>query len=341
MNEDTIKQRLAQIIDPDKNVPVTNFISKITVNKGDVTLVLEYEGLNEKSAIANKEQLRITCIKAIEAVEGVRSVKVALTSHQANPVLINSNRSSLPSVKKIIIVASGKGGVGKSTIAANLAITLANMKYRVGLLDADIYGPSLSKLFALNRKPIMNGDKMQPLTKYGLQLMSIGFLVDPEEAIVWRGPMVSKMLHQMLRFTAWGDLDYLIIDTPPGTGDVHLTLAENYIIDGAIIVSTPQQLAIIDAQKGINMFMKLNIPMLGVIENMSYFISHDGQVNYIFGKDGGIKLAKKNGVPFLGNIPMMLDISESSDNGKPIAYFSNSNEVSNIFNQITKRALLC
>lgn len=339
MNEEKIIACLADIIDPDNNKPVTTFIKKVVMNDGVVVFALEYEGLSGADAIARKEELRAKCVRAVEQLDGVKEVKIAITSNRGAEAPAVKQKMALPSVDKIIVVASGKGGVGKSTVATNLAITLMNMGHKVGLLDADIYGPSMPKLFDLQRKPVIKDDKLQPLIKYGLQLMSVGFLVAPEEAVVWRGPMVSKALHQLLRFTSWSNLDYLIIDTPPGTGDIHLSLAENYVIDGAVVVTTPQQLSTIDAQKAVSMFGKLSIPVLGVIENMSCFMGADNKPVYIFGHGGGKLMAKKNDVPFLGEIPLMPEIVETSDSGKPITYFGKNKAVCTAFNQIAE--VLC
>jgi len=338
MNEATILEHLANIIDPDNNRPVTDFIKKIVINDSKIVFSLEYPNLKDAAEITRKEHLKDKCIEAIQQLKGITEVKAAVTSNQNTNA--GKQKASLPSVKKIILIASGKGGVGKSTIAANLAITLMNMGNKVGLLDADIYGPSLPKLFDIQRKPIIEDDKMVPLNKYGLQIMSIGFLVDPEEAVVWRGPMVSKALHQLLRFTSWSNLDYLIIDTPPGTGDVHLTIAENYAIDGAIVISTPQQLATIDAMKGVNMFGKLGVPVLGIIENMSHFMQDGAQI-YIFGKGGGKELARKNNLKFLGEIPLSPEMAATSDSGKPLTYFGKNKDVCEAFNHIAAGINLC
>jgi ATP-binding protein involved in chromosome partitioning len=229
-------------------------------------------------------------------------------------------------VRKIIIVASGKGGVGKSTIAANLAIALQLAGKNVGLLDADIYGPSIPQIFSLEQKPILEDNLMLPHEKYGLQLMSVGFLVDKKNATIWRGPMTTKILYQLLRMTKWGnsqgELDYLIIDTPPGTGDVHLSLAENYLLDGVIIVTTPQKLALLDAAKAIDMYAKLNVPILGLVENMSYFQAEtNSSKNYIFGQNGAEKLAKQHNIPILAEFPLCNEMAAASDAGKPLAYY--------------------
>ena len=235
---------------------------------------------------------------------------------------------ALPNIKNIIAVSSGKGGVGKSTVAANLAVALAGQGYKVGLLDADIFGPSIPKMFQLEDfQPYgeMVGDKQMliPAEKYGLKIISIGFFIKAGSAAVWRGPMASNALKQLITETLWGNLDYFIIDTPPGTSDIHLTIMQTLHVTGAIIVSTPQKVALADAQKGIDMYMndKINIPILGLVENMAYFTPAELPENkyYIFGKDGVSNLAKEMSLPLLGQIPLVQSICESGDNGAPIA----------------------
>jgi ATP-binding protein involved in chromosome partitioning len=226
----------------------------------------------------------------------------------------------VPGVRHIIAVASGKGGVGKSTTAANLALGLAAQGLRVGILDADIYGPSMPKLFALHEKPeILEGRVMKPLSAYGLKVMSIGFLVEEDTAMIWRGPMVMSAIQQMLREVAWGELDVLVVDMPPGTGDAQLTMAQAVSLAGAVIVSTPQDLALIDARRGIAMFRRVEVPVLGIIENMSTFICpHCGERSDIFGHGGARQEAQRLGVPFLGEIPLAMRIREKSDAGLPV-----------------------
>lgn len=239
------------------------------------------------------------------------------------------NRSSLNNIKNIIAVASGKGGVGKSTIASNLAIALAQEGYKVGILDADIYGPSLPKMFGIEGespqvKKINGNDIIIPVQKFDVKLLSLGLFVSKDDATVWRGPLASKILQQFINDTDWGDLDYMIFDLPPGTSDIHLTLVQTLAVTGAIIISTPQDVALADAIKGIMMFRNkpVNVPILGIIENMSWFcpVKHPKEKYYIFGKDGCKKLAQKLNVPLLGQIPIVQDIRERSDIGHPIAF---------------------
>lgn len=246
----------------------------------------------------------------------------------------------LEKIKHIIAIASGKGGVGKSTVAVNLAIALSKRGNKVGILDADIYGPSLPLMFHLvDEKPFAEKrdgkDVIIPIDKYGLKVMSIGFFVDPGQALLWRGPMASNALNQLLRDTDWGELDYLVIDLPPGTGDIHLTLVQEVPVTGVAIVSTPQEVALSDARKAFSMFNsnKINVPVLGLIENMSWFTPAELPQNkyYIFGKEGGKRLANESGVPLLGQIPLVQSICESGDSGKPIAIEDNNNPVSRAF----------
>jgi ATP-binding protein involved in chromosome partitioning len=220
-------------------------------------------------------------------------------------------KSRLKGVNKIIVIASGKGGVGKSTIAANLAISLAEAGYKVGLLDSDVYGPSVPRIFEINQKPEVIEGLLQPHKKFGIKLMSMGFLVPEKSALIWRGPMLTKAIHQLFKMTAWGDLDYLIVDTPPGTGDIHLSIAENYVIDGAIVITTPQKLALVDAFKAVDMFVKLGIDIIGIIENMSYYInSTSGENEYIFGKSNLLNYCEDKKIKFMERIPLDQDLSD-------------------------------
>jgi ATP-binding protein involved in chromosome partitioning len=247
----------------------------------------------------------------------------------------------LPGVKQTIAVASGKGGVGKSTVAVNLAVALVKEGFKVGLIDADIYGPSIPMMLAINEKPkvIKSGNKslLVPLLKYGLKLMSIGFLVDEAEAIVWRGPMASSALRQFTTDVDWGELDYLIYDMPPGTGDIQLTLVQTIPLSGSVIVTTPQDISLADARKGANMFAKVNVPVLGIIENMSYYTNPDGSKEYIFGQGGGEKLSLELGINFLGEISLNTNIRIAGDEGKPIVLKSPDSQQAKQFTDVARK----
>ncbi|MGC4391314.1 Mrp/NBP35 family ATP-binding protein [Agrobacterium sp. M50-1] len=286
---------------------------------------------------AEMEPLRLSAEQAAKSVEGIVGAVVALTADRkpgqqqpapARPAAApgrpatqpGSSKVGVPGVRAIIAVASGKGGVGKSTTAVNLALGLQSLGLKVGMLDADIYGPSLPRLLKISGRPQQQEDRIiLPMENYGLKVMSMGFLVDEEAAMIWRGPMVQSALMQMLREVAWGELDVLVLDMPPGTGDAQLTIAQQVPLAGAVIVSTPQDLALIDARKGITMFRKVEVPLLGVIENMSYFIAPDTGARYdIFGHGGAKAEAERIGVPFLGEVPLTISIREMSDAGTPV-----------------------
>lgn len=254
---------------------------------------------------------------------------------------------AIPGIDNIIAVASGKGGVGKSTVTANLAVTLAKMGFKVGLLDADIYGPSATIMFdIINEKPLsVNVDgrsKMKPVESYGVKILSIGFFTKPDEAVVWRGPMASKALNQMIFDAAWGDLDFLLVDLPPGTGDIHLSIMQSLPLTGAVVVSTPQTVALADARKGVAMFQQesINVPVLGIIENMAYFSPPELQENkyYIFGKDGARNLAQDLEIPFLGELPLIQSIREAGDVGRPAA-MQEGTDIEHAFIEITKKVV--
>jgi ATP-binding protein involved in chromosome partitioning len=323
----------------------TNVLSAITVNDGKVFFSINVEA-NEARAW---ESVRAEAEAAVRKLSGVSSAMVALTaerrtgtatppphrhapgqSHGVQPVAAHrppqsptspmSRQAEIPSVAAVIAVASGKGGVGKSTTAVNLALGLRDLGLRVGLLDADIYGPSVPRLTGLREKPVLTPErKMIPLQRFGLSIMSIGFLVEEDTAMIWRGPMVMSAINQMLRDVAWGTLDVLVVDMPPGTGDAQLTLAQNVPLKGAVIISTPQDLSLIDARRGLAMFRKVNVPVLGIVENMSYFqCPHCGSRSDIFGHGGARHEAERLGVPFLGEVPLHMAIRETSDSGNPV-----------------------
>ncbi|MGP0061010.1 MAG: Mrp/NBP35 family ATP-binding protein [Beijerinckiaceae bacterium] len=325
VSEQDVLDALQSIVGPDGKTPLpqTGSIAGVTVKEGKVFLSIRIEAREAPTM----ETLRVAAEKAIRAIPGVTTALVSLTAEKpaaakpASPAPAPgpARSNAIPGVERIIAVASGKGGVGKSTTAVNLALGLASLGWRIGILDLDIFGPSLPRLLGRNDKPEMEGNLLRPLTAYGLKAMSIGFLVEEETAMVWRGPMVMSAVQQLLRDVAWGELDCLVVDMPPGTGDAQLTLAQTVPLAGAVIVSTPQDLALIDARRGITMFQKVDVPVLGVVENMSYFLCpHCGGRSDIFSHGGARREAEKLGVPFLGEIPLTLDIREHSDAGRPI-----------------------
>ncbi|SNB71302.1 MULTISPECIES: Mrp/NBP35 family ATP-binding protein [unclassified Agrobacterium] len=305
---------------------------------------------------AEMEPLRLSAEQAAKSVEGIVGAVVALTADRkpgqqqpapARPAAApgrpatqpGSSKVGVPGVRAIIAVASGKGGVGKSTTAVNLALGLQSLGLKVGMLDADIYGPSLPRLLKISGRPQQQEDRIiLPMENYGLKVMSMGFLVDEEAAMIWRGPMVQSALMQMLREVAWGELDVLVLDMPPGTGDAQLTIAQQVPLAGAVIVSTPQDLALIDARKGITMFRKVEVPLLGVIENMSYFIAPDTGARYdIFGHGGAKAEAERIGVPFLGEVPLTISIREMSDAGTPVVAAEPDGPQAAIYRDIAKK----
>jgi len=325
-----IEQALSQVNDPDlkRDLISLKMIENIAIDGK----IISFDLVLTTPACPMKNMMKNDCINAIhEIIDKEAVVEVNLTSRVTSHR--TENLDFLKGIKNIIAVASGKGGVGKSTVAVNLAVALANTGAKVALVDADIYGPSIPIMFdAVNEKPAtIESDgktKIIPIIKYGVKLLSIGFFVDPNKALVWRGPMASGALKQLFTDGDWGEIDYMVVDLPPGTGDMHLTMIQTVPVTAALIVSTPQQLAIADVKKAADMFMQegINVPMLGVVENMAYFTPTELPENkyYIFGKEGCTKLAKDLAIPLLCQIPIVQTIAESGDNGKPVAVDENS-----------------
>ena len=341
--EDVMKA-LDQVIDPvsGRTVIQQDMIQGLVVKDGHVGFVLEVS----PERAPQSEPLRKICEAMVLGVKGVKSVTAVLTAHEehahahddhaghahshshshshAPKPAVNRQpppaAAGIPGVASIIAVASGKGGVGKSTVAVNLALSLARLGLKVGLLDADIYGPSVPRLLAITEKPESDGKKLKPIEKFGLKTMSIGFLVEEDQAMIWRGPMVQSALTQMLNDVEWAPLDVLVLDMPPGTGDAQLTIAQRVPLKGAVIVSTPQDIALIDAKKGVSMFQKTHVPIFGIVENMSMFLCPDcGSSHAIFGHGGAREMAEKMAVPLLAEIPLVPRIRETSDSGAPIS----------------------
>ncbi len=324
INKEKVLHALSNVIEPDlkQDLVTLNMIQDIEVGINQVTFTV----VLTTPACPLKERIRRECTEAIHKylsteVEVVINMTADVTS-------IRSNAPVLPGVKNIIAISSGKGGVGKSTVTANLAISLKNAGAKVGIIDADIFGPSIPVMFgAEDMKPLISQkdgkNLINPISQFGIKMISIGFLTDADSAVVWRGPMASQALRQFFGDVDWGDLDYLLIDLPPGTSDIHLTLVQTVPVTGAVIVTTPQKVALADANKGLMMFKQpqINVPILGVIENMAYFTPAELPNNkyFIFGKDGGSQLAEKHNVPFLGQIPIVQGIREGGDEGRPVA----------------------
>ncbi|HEY1311945.1 MAG TPA: iron-sulfur cluster carrier protein ApbC [Pseudolabrys sp.] len=364
-NKEQVLAALAKVPSPG-GAPLTDarVLSDIVVSDGKVFFSMSVDA----GAVKSWEPVRKAAEAAVRAVPGVQSALVALTAERAagaasrgpQPSHVAQNRAAaaapqphahahpadkvqpgIPGVDAVIAVASGKGGVGKSTTAVNLALGLRDLGLKVGMLDADIYGPSLPKLLAIKEKPqTVGGTRLKPIDRYGLSVMSIGFLIDEETPMIWRGPMVMSAITQMLREVEWGKLDVMVVDMPPGTGDAQLTMAQQVPLKGAVIVSTPQDLALIDARRGVAMFRRVNVPVLGIVENMSYFLCPEcGTRSDIFGYGGARKEAERQGVPFLGEVPLHMTIREKSDSGMPVVATEPDGPHAKIYRDIAARVL--
>jgi ATP-binding protein involved in chromosome partitioning len=336
VTEQAVLQALSGVVDPNtgKDFVGNKNIKNMRVQGGDVAFDLEL-GYPAQSQFAAMQQMLMS---AARTVPGVSNVSVKITSKIAAHA-VQRGVQLLPGVKNIVAVASGKGGVGKSTTAANLALALAAEGARVGLLDADIYGPSQPMMMGIEGRPdTTDGKTMEPMQNYGVQVMSIGFLVSPDEAMIWRGPMATQALEQLLRQTNWKDVDYLIVDMPPGTGDIQLTLSQRVPMTGAVVVTTPQDIALLDAKKGIKMFEKVGVPILGLVENMAVHVcSQCGHVEHIFGMDGGKRMAEESGMPYLGALPLDLKIRIQSDSGKPTVVADPEGEIAGIYKAVARQ----
>jgi ATP-binding protein involved in chromosome partitioning len=361
ITESAVRKVLEAVIDPAtaKNVVAQGMVGGIAVRGGHVAVTLDVDPARGTAL----EPLRQACEQAVRAMPGVLSATAVMTSERPAPAAPASHahehgrghahgqgapaakttggggRIDVPGVKHIIAVASGKGGVGKSTTAVNLALGLAANGVSTGLLDADIYGPSMPRMLDVKEKPeSVDGKALKPIERYGLKTMSIGYIVNEDTPMIWRGPMVSSALEQMLRDVQWGELDVLVVDMPPGTGDAQLTLAQRVALAGAVIVSTPQDIALVDARKGLNMFRKVAVPVLGFVENMSFYLCpHCGERSEIFGHGGAREEAEKLGVPFLGEVPLHLDIRTTSDSGHPIVVAQPDSVHAQIYKNIAGR----
>jgi len=348
--EKDVLAALKRVADPDRgqDIVALGMVTGLSIREGHVGFAIEVD----RARGPKLEPLRRAAEKAVEALPGVLSVSAVLTAEAPPRAATQPVRSSghahgapqaekpaVPGVKFIIAVASGKGGVGKSTTAVNLALALAAIGRKVGVLDADIYGPSMPRMMGITGKPSSrDGKSLEPMRNYGIACMSMGFLVAEDTPMIWRGPMVQSALSQMLRDVNWGELDVMVVDMPPGTGDAQLTMAQQVPLAGAVIVSTPQDIALMDARKGLNMFLKVNVPVLGFIENMSYFLCpHCGQRTDIFSHGGARKEAEKLGTEFLGELPLDVAIRETSDSGRPIVVSAPDNPHAKVYKQIATR----
>jgi ATP-binding protein involved in chromosome partitioning len=349
VTEQEILDSLGRIADPDKGADIVSLgmVSGLVIRDGNVAFAIEVE--SERGP--RLEPLRKAAEKAVEALPGVLSVTAVLTAQARprgraappppgpGPTGVRTARGAVPGVGAIVAVASGKGGVGKSTVAANLALGLKANGLKVGVLDADIYGPSMPRMLGISGRPrSRDGKTLIPMESYGLKCMSMGFLVPEDTPMIWRGPMVMSALQQMLREVEWGELDIMIADMPPGTGDAQLTMAQQVPLAGAVIVSTPQDIALLDARKGLNMFTKVEVPVLGIVENMSYFLCpHCGGRSEIFSHGGARQEAERLGTEFLGEVPLDLKIRETSDAGTPITIADPDNPHALVFRQMAAR----
>ncbi len=331
VTSDQVLNVLKQVKDPDLNQDIValGFIKDLTVHDGTVSFAIQLT----TPACPVRELMKDQATQAVRALPGVTDVRITMTSQVRSSMSAQAAGSLIPTIKNVVPIASGKGGVGKSTVSANLAVALAHTGASVGLMDADVYGPSIPTLLGIREAPeLTEARRIIPVRQHGIAVMSMAFFMKLEDAIIWRGPMLHKTVQQFLGSVEWGELDYLIIDLPPGTGDVQLSLCQSIPITGAVIVSTPQDVALNVAQKAIAMFKKLNAPILGIIENMSsYTCPHCGKRDEIFGHGGARKTAERLGIPFLGDIPLATAIRETSDAGKPIVLADPNSPIAKAF----------
>ena len=336
IQEATLLQGLQAVVDPEtgRDYVSARWLKNLRIEGGDVAFDVEL-GYPARSQV---DTIRKSLIAAARGVEGVANVSVNVTAKIVAHA-VQRGVQLLPNIKNIVAVASGKGGVGKSTTAVNLALALAAEGATVGILDADIYGPSQPMMMGITGRPESHdGKTMEPLENYGVQVMSIGFLVEQDNPMIWRGPMVTQALEQLLRQTNWSALDYLVVDLPPGTGDIQLTLSQRVPLTGAVIVTTPQDIALLDARKGIRMFEKVGVPILGIVENMAVHVCENcGHVEHIFGEEGGKRLAAEYKVDYLGALPLNLSIRVQADSGRPTVVSDPDGEIAAIYKRVARR----
>ena len=339
VSEQQVMDALKAVIDPNtgRDFVSSRAVKNLSITDADVAFDVEL-GYPAKSQVAAFRKALVAAVKTVAGVDNVSvNVDTRIVSHA-----VQRGVQLLPSIKNVVAVASGKGGVGKSTTAVNLALALAAEGASVGLLDADIYGPSVPMMMGISGKPESeDGKTMEPLENYGVQVMSIGFLVAQDEAMIWRGPMATQALEQLLRQTNWRDLDYLIVDLPPGTGDIQLTLSQRVPMTGAVIVTTPQDIALLDARKAIKMFQKVGVPILGIVENMAVHVcSNCGHVEHIFGADGGKNMAVEYGMDYLGALPLDMQIRLQADSGHPTVVADPGGDVAGIYKAVARQVAL-
>ncbi len=337
VQQESVLKALSTVMDPDLNVDIVKagFVKNVAIDGGSVSFKIELT----TPACPVKDKLHAEAEAAVKKLSGVTSVTVEMTSKVRAPQAVSKD-GYLPGVQNVILVGAGKGGVGKSTVALNVACALSKLGASVGLLDADFYGPSLPTMSGLDKRPVSeDGKTLQPLEAHGLKLMSIGFLIEADQALIWRGPMLQGALLQLVRDVAWGALDYLVVDLPPGTGDVPLTIAQQIKASGAVLVTTPQDVALADVVRAKQMFDKLNIPVLGIVENMSQFICpHCQKSTPIFDNGGGKKAGEMMGITFLGDVPLELEIRKGSDVGLPVVVGRPDSPEAKAFTEVARQA---
>jgi ATP-binding protein involved in chromosome partitioning len=318
LTEAAVRDALKAVKYPGYSRDILSFglVKHVAVASGAVNVLLELTTASRETGA----QLKAECERVLRALPGVTAVLVEVRQSAAPPVVGGAPvPRGVPGLRRVIAVASGKGGVGKSTVSVNLACALARLGHSVGLLDCDIYGPSIPLMMGVNERPMVSEEeKLVPPVNHGVKLMSMGFLLDGDQPVIWRGPMIVKTIQQFIGAVAWGDLEYLLVDLPPGTGDAQLTLCQTVPLDGGVIVTTPQEASVGIVRKGVAMFQKLNVPILGIVENMSYFTTPDGQRIEIFGNGGGRREAERLKAPFLGEVPLFPEIREGGDRGVPV-----------------------
>ncbi len=331
LSRETVLEALGKVIDPEigKDLVSLGMIEDVKVDGGNVSFVINLT----TPACPLKDEIRGSALAAVEALEGVGEVDISMGAK----VPVGQKKSAPSNIKNVIAVASGKGGVGKSTVAVNMAVILAQKGAKVGLMDADIYGPNIPIMMGVDRLGGSSGEKILPGEGHGVKVISIGFMVKPEQALIWRGPMLHSAIKQFVTDVDWGELDYLIVDLPPGTGDVQLSLSQTLELQGGVIVTMPQQVSLDDALRGINMFQELGVPIFGVVENMSYLETPDGERMDIFGEGGGEKLAKMTDVPFIGSIPIDPQVRVGGDQGMPVSLSHPDSPVSKKLVEITEK----